>query len=676
MMRGAYISTVISQTFSPYCNLRMSDPLSIPPRIRGLDSLRFICALLVVFQHIGGVPLLAGVGYDSASGKLSHWIYDIFSCGFAAVIVFFVISGFCIHFPYRDGQPVLKWQFWLRRYIRVLPPLLLAMGLAYWAGANMSLLSVSVTWSVVAELVYYALYPVILWLSKLWGWNRLLAGSVVVSAIVISVHGFFYPQEQLYAVFGPGLNWLVGLPCWLLGCKLAHDWNRQRRAPSFAGIWLWRMAVLAACWISNFLMVHTPIGLPWSLNLFAFAAFFWLREEIAWHQAHRESRVLAWAGTWSYSLYLTHAFTSVLLEKWLPLAESGMWFRWMTTLAIILAFAWLFYLAIEASFHRLARKIPIRPFGLEPYFSRSEMLRLDEKYLELKGWQEGKFADLLRQLFRLYVQAPEHPGKMRLEHWLASRILPAEGVPYRVKAGIRLLLHPKDWIEYILIKTENYQPVTVQFLQRNLRPGDTAFIAGVNFGYHLVVSAGKVGPSGRVIGIEPQPQALCRTMENLRLNGLNGNVVLVAGALGASSRLLPLEEAPVENTGEVRTKNAGEHSRLRICSQPVEEIAANLSCFHPRLFLVDVEGFEDSVLKGFGEQFRPEFLVIKLSRSMPSPGNVEGEFGKRVRDLGYDLHDLKGNPVNGGTALIESYMVAVRRGASAPAWCSGSGLHE
>lgn len=651
----------------------MSDNSNTTVRIRGLDSLRFICALLVVFQHTGGMPLLKGLGYENPTGRWIHWFYDISSCGFAAVIVFFVISGFCIHFPYRTGQPVLKWQFWLRRYIRVLPPLLLAMGFGSLVGVDMSLVSIGVTWSVVAELIYYALYPVILRLSKRWGWNRLLAGSLAVSAFVIALHLAFYPQAHLYAVFGPWLNWVVGLPCWLLGCKLAHEWNRQRRGGSFWGIWSWRLGIFAAAWLSNALMVHTPIGLPWTLNAFAFAVFFWLREEIAYYQFRPEPRLLAWAGGWSYSLYLTHEPAHAVLRKYFPASGNSAWLEWALSLAFILAVAWFFYRVFEYPSHCLARRVPIRPFGLEPRFSRSEVLSLEEKYLPAKVWPVSKFTDLLHQLFRLYVQAPEHPGKLRVEHWLAKWILPVEGVPYNVKSGIRMLLHPGDWIEYLLIKTGSYEPVTLDFIGKNLREGDTAFFAGVNFGLHVAVASTCVGPRGRVVGIEPQPRSLCRTMENLRLNGLDENVILVAGALGSRREILPMEEAPLENTGTASLCGTGEQGRLRVCVQPVEDLAANLTCLNPRLFLIDVEGFEEMVLRGFGSSFRPEFLIIEINAGILSfsPGAEEGLLEK-LADLGYQLYDLKGRPAVSGMELIEANIVAVFRGKAAPVWAGGN----
>jgi peptidoglycan/LPS O-acetylase OafA/YrhL len=68
-------------------------------RIKGFDSLRFVLAAWVVFGHFGFFPLL-GFNQFSPSGRLAFAVYNNIVSAPAAVIVFFVISGF-IHHPYR-----------------------------------------------------------------------------------------------------------------------------------------------------------------------------------------------------------------------------------------------------------------------------------------------------------------------------------------------------------------------------------------------------------------------------------------------------------------------------------------------------------------------------------------------------------------------------------------------
>src|SRR5258707_13559034 len=73
-------------------------------RVEGLDSIRFVCAFLVVVFHYGLVPREAlGMGtFDFLIGAALRSLFN----GPAAVIIFFVISRFCIHFPFRTDTSV------------------------------------------------------------------------------------------------------------------------------------------------------------------------------------------------------------------------------------------------------------------------------------------------------------------------------------------------------------------------------------------------------------------------------------------------------------------------------------------------------------------------------------------------------------------------------------------
>src|ERR1700750_1834830 len=97
-------------------------------RIKGLDTLRFILALWVVIGHFGLVPL--PVSKETIYGELGVGLYNNMISGPAAVIVFFVISGFCIYYPYRNSDSILLGPYYTRRYIRILTPMIFALAAA------------------------------------------------------------------------------------------------------------------------------------------------------------------------------------------------------------------------------------------------------------------------------------------------------------------------------------------------------------------------------------------------------------------------------------------------------------------------------------------------------------------------------------------------------------------
>ena len=59
-------------------------------------------------------------------------------------------------------------------------------------------------------------------------------------------------------------------------------------------------------------------------------------------------------------------------------------------------------------------------------------------------------------------------------------------------------LNPIDWIEYLMLRDGSYEPLTLDFLQRNLRPSESAILAGVNNGLHSIVAARAVVGESRL----------------------------------------------------------------------------------------------------------------------------------------------------------------------------------
>src|SRR5271169_5826452 len=109
----------------PLLLLRRGRPMiSERNRYPVLDALRFILALWVAIGHYGVFPLFAGADQSSSLGRfLTHaWSSIVF--GTPAVIVFFVISGFCIHLPFRAKTKLPVARFYLRRYTRILIPVI------------------------------------------------------------------------------------------------------------------------------------------------------------------------------------------------------------------------------------------------------------------------------------------------------------------------------------------------------------------------------------------------------------------------------------------------------------------------------------------------------------------------------------------------------------------------
>lgn len=321
-----------------------------------LDALRFVLAAWVVMSHYGGPPLFAGA---DASNRfvwtLMHgWSTIVY--GVAAVIGFFVISGFCIHLPFRHHEKLPVGRYYARRYVRILIPVIGALAIDRLAGSHdpifgpHTVLWNSVLWSLLCEEIYYAVYPAIRPLRKRFGWWPLISVSFLLAASTAILHW----KAAAWNEVGPLQTALILYPVWLLGCVLAEQSDKLPAIDSAATIWKWRFLAWAGSWVCEMLNFHFHVPFTQTMLWFGILAYFWIRNEIAYGKRHRPSALLIFGGAWSYSLYLFHEPAMHIFSK-LPLPNFGDMLNWCASFGFMLALSYAFYLAIERPSHKLAR---------------------------------------------------------------------------------------------------------------------------------------------------------------------------------------------------------------------------------------------------------------------------------------------------------------------------------
>lgn len=327
--------------------------VSIPSsqqHILGLDTVRAFAALSVMLAHILGprlpdVLIMAGVSKELAS--FSKYLFT----GLPAVIVFFVVSGFCIHYPYtRRNLPLIA--FTAARWMRIMPPALAAMALAQILHIRQyNFIDGYILWSIVCELWYYSLYPFFLLFSRKVSFERQFFAALLISLVLVAYLGT--DQYGNAHIYGPGLNWLVMLPSWLLGCVLA---NRISGADTSVkcgtrNVILWRASVAMTASILFWLTLNTPIGYYLTMNFFAVLVFFWIRVEIL--APKKNNSLFERIGKWSYSVYLFHMVFLSLLVALVSKLQSVPFI----TIPVILCLCYMAYRIVEKPSHELARNI-------------------------------------------------------------------------------------------------------------------------------------------------------------------------------------------------------------------------------------------------------------------------------------------------------------------------------
>jgi peptidoglycan/LPS O-acetylase OafA/YrhL len=297
--------------------------------------------------------------------------------GHQAVLVFFLISGFCIHYGQAKAaanRPPGEAARWLpldlgsyawRRLRRLYPPLLAALVLtalldqigarldpSYYLGAtqyqtiNSSLIGVgdrawttllgniglqsglavpmfgtdTPLWSLSYEFWYYALYPVLLIASTRFGVRGMLILTGIVSALGLATvmsqpmfGGLWIARVVTY--------WIV----WTAGAVVAEAYVGRLRLPHLAVVS--RLAVPAAVLLVGLLIVNTirprleielhVEDLLWSAAFAVLLAWAMLACPVmAAPAVQRVARWLAPLGKMSYSLYVVHMPWLALLSAW------------------------------------------------------------------------------------------------------------------------------------------------------------------------------------------------------------------------------------------------------------------------------------------------------------------------------------------------------------------------
>ncbi|MDF2775162.1 MAG: methyltransferase, FkbM family [Geminicoccaceae bacterium] len=170
------------------------------------------------------------------------------------------------------------------------------------------------------------------------------------------------------------------------------------------------------------------------------------------------------------------------------------------------------------------------------------------------------------------------------------------------------------------------------FFRRYLRRGDVVIDVGANIGNLTLQAAQCVGPSGRVIAVEPHPRTFAYLLGNLRLNGAN-NVDALNIALGERDEVVRFSSGRQDDQNAVVTGSTG----LRIPVRPLDAVVPR--DMRVALLKIDVEGYERFVLAGARETLRQSDCVFfeAYETAFARFGYAAGDLFALLRDAGFQL---------------------------------------
>jgi FkbM family methyltransferase len=190
----------------------------------------------------------------------------------------------------------------------------------------------------------------------------------------------------------------------------------------------------------------------------------------------------------------------------------------------------------------------------------------------------------------------------------------------------------------------SFEPNEFAFLDRVLKPGMVFVDVGANDGYYTLFAAQRVGPSGRVLAVEPSTRERANLERNIARNGL-GNVTVIPVALGAACGTAELRLAQSAHSGH---NTFGRFANDGVQAENVEQVkvrmldalAGDVALDRIDVIKIDVEGAEASVIAGAREilaRTRP-LIVLEISdKALRGQGSDAERLIASLRELGYEI---------------------------------------
>ncbi len=212
-------------------------------------------------------------------------------------------------------------------------------------------------------------------------------------------------------------------------------------------------------------------------------------------------------------------------------------------------------------------------------------------------------------------------------------------------------IDPANAIERKMIG--GYEPSVLRAVERFVSAGSHCLDVGANVGAVTLALARQVGPSGRVLAIEPGPPYVARLRQNLWANPrLANRVVVLRAGLSETEGSLLWRPDPLHpfNAGLSQVHSAAVPGELPVAVTTLDDAVARQEWKRVDFIKIDVEGMELEVLRGARgtlEMLRPVVLfeTLEIFRrghlAINGIADVFAEIENYLRGFNYRLCDLR-----------------------------------
>lgn len=200
-----------------------------------------------------------------------------------------------------------------------------------------------------------------------------------------------------------------------------------------------------------------------------------------------------------------------------------------------------------------------------------------------------------------------------------QRLLRPDGyIRCRARYGAELRLSTQEYVEGFILRDGYYETEVIEALRPFLAPGRVFWDIGANIGLHTVTAA-RLCPGLTIHAFEANPATAARLRQHVQLNAaaIQVHELALSDRDGTANFLIPRPG----NSGRSQLAGGLQPPTGTLISVPVhraDSLVNSGTVPAPDLLKIDVEGFEENVLRGCGALLRaPQLRAVVFEAEIP-----------------------------------------------------------